>query len=205
MSTSHSVAQAIMNAVADLDEAFEDLPQASTVVPFRPLRAARPTPATLTECVPLLALALQFVDRAPCALTVNAVERYRADATRMLENMRPVIERAAGLTLEDWAAQTFADADVADVVEELADGFELTEGQFPESRADDDMAVSMPECIPLLAVALEIINRGPAGLTIEAVEHYRESIMNLLERIRPAIEHEARHALAAWTSQLQAA
>ena len=60
----------------------------------------------------------------------------------------------------------------------------------------------MPECIPLLAVALELISRGPAALTIAAVKHYRASAMNPLKQIRPALEQESRRRLASWTSEL---
>jgi hypothetical protein len=207
MQTSHSVARAIAHAVADLDDTFDLLPddaqQPATIVEFGPQKGEKPAPASVNECVPLLSMALHFIDRAPCALTVDGVEQYRADATRMLEHIRPVIERAADLPLAAWAAQTFADPDVGDIVDELADGFELTAGQLPEPALYcQDGPMSMPECVPLLAVALELISRGPAALTIEAVEDYRSSAMNLLKQIRPALERESRRALASWASEL---
>jgi len=59
--------------------------------------------ATLAECVPLLAIALEFVSRGPAALTVDAVEKYRLSAVKILEHLRPVIEREADLTLGEWA------------------------------------------------------------------------------------------------------
>ena len=51
--------------------------------------------ATLAECVPLLAIALEYVSRGPASLTVDAVENYRLGAVKILEHLRPVIEREA--------------------------------------------------------------------------------------------------------------
>jgi hypothetical protein len=59
--------------------------------------------ATLAECVPLLAIALEYVNRGPASLTVDAVEKYRLGAAKLLEHLRPVIEREADLTLGEWA------------------------------------------------------------------------------------------------------
>ena len=59
--------------------------------------------ATLSECVPLIAMALEYINRGPAALTVDAVERYRLGAAKILEHVRPVIEREADLTLGEWA------------------------------------------------------------------------------------------------------
>jgi len=59
--------------------------------------------ATLSECVPLLAIALEYVSRGPASLTVDAVEKYRLGAVKLLEHLRPVIEREADLTLGEWA------------------------------------------------------------------------------------------------------
>ena len=139
----------------------------------------------------------------PFALTIDGIEQYRADATRMLAHIRPVIEREANLSLATWATQTFADPDLAEIVDELAGGFDLTAVQPPEPILPCNSGpVSMPECVPLLAVALELISRGPAALTTAAVEHYRASAMNLLKPIRPALEQESRRRLASWTSEL---
>ena len=66
--------------------------------------AARPT--SLAECVPLLDVALEFIDRGPAELTIEAVEAYREAAIRLLENMRPVIERQAKATLAAWRARS---------------------------------------------------------------------------------------------------
>jgi hypothetical protein len=59
--------------------------------------------ATLSECVPLLAIALEYIGRGPAALTVDAVEKYRLGAVKLLEHLRPVIEREADLSLGEWA------------------------------------------------------------------------------------------------------
>jgi len=58
---------------------------------------------TLTDCVPLLAIALEYVSRGPASLTVDAVEKYRLGAVKILEHLRPVIEREADLTFGEWA------------------------------------------------------------------------------------------------------
>jgi hypothetical protein len=45
---------------------------------------------------------LEFIGRGPASLTVDAVERYRLGATKILEHLRPVIEREADLSLGEW-------------------------------------------------------------------------------------------------------
>lgn len=69
------------------------------------VRLARSKTASLSECVPLLDVALDFIDRGPTELTIQAVEAYRESAIRLLENMRPVIERQAKATLAAWRTQ----------------------------------------------------------------------------------------------------
>lgn len=59
--------------------------------------------STLAECVPLLAIALEYVSRGPASLSVDAVEKYRLGAVKLLEHLRPVIEREADLTFGEWA------------------------------------------------------------------------------------------------------
>ena len=58
--------------------------------------------ATLSDCVPLIAIALEYVSRGPAALTVDAIEKYRLGAVQLLEHLRPVIEREADLTFGEW-------------------------------------------------------------------------------------------------------
>jgi len=59
--------------------------------------------ATLAECVPLLAIALEYINRGPSGISVDAIEKYRLGAAKLLEHLRPVIEREADLTLGEWA------------------------------------------------------------------------------------------------------
>ena len=99
---SQSVAQAVAQVAQYLDAVFPSAPP-SNVTYLSDRRGPRPTPKTLTECVPLLTIALQFVDRGPTALTVEGVEEYRANVIRLLEHVQPVLEREAGMTLGDWA------------------------------------------------------------------------------------------------------
>jgi hypothetical protein len=42
----------------------------------------------------------------PAELTIEAVESYREAAIRLLENMRPVIERQAKATLAAWQTRS---------------------------------------------------------------------------------------------------
>jgi hypothetical protein len=106
---SQSVAHAVAQAAHDLDESFTlGAPKAGNVTYLHDRRASKPAPRTLAECVPLLSVALEFVDRGPASLTVEGVEAYRANAIRLLEHVRPVIERQAGHTLADWAAKQTA-------------------------------------------------------------------------------------------------
>ena len=115
-----------------------------------------------------------------------------------------MIERTAELTLGGWIAKTFADPKISDTVEELSDAFELMGGQLPH-LASAGAAVTLAECIPLLAIAVELIGRGPAAITIEYVEDYRASVLQLLEYVRTAVENEAKRMLESWTSELLAA
>jgi hypothetical protein len=46
-----------------------------------------------------------MIDRGPEELTIEAVETYRENAIRLLENMRPVIERQAKNMLASWMNQ----------------------------------------------------------------------------------------------------
>jgi hypothetical protein len=71
-------------------------------------RLARTKTTSIAECVPLLAIALEFIDRGPAELTIEAVESYRENAIRLLENMRPVVERQAKATLSDWMQRVSA-------------------------------------------------------------------------------------------------
>jgi hypothetical protein len=82
-------------------------------------------------------------------------------------------------------------------VQPITDAYDLAATRFNRSKT-----TTINECVPLLDVALEFIDRGPAELTIEAVESYRESVIRLLENMRPVIERQAKATLAAWQMQV---
>ena len=79
----------------------------------------------------------------------------------------------------------------------ITDPFELAAARLARSKA-----TTVAECVPLLDVTLDFIDRGPAELTIEAIEAYRESAIRLLENMRPVIERQAKATLAAWRHQV---
>jgi hypothetical protein len=82
-------------------------------------------------------------------------------------------------------------------VQSITDAYDVAATRFSRSKT-----TTINECVPLLDVALEFIDRGPAELTIEAVESYRESVIRLLENMRPVIERQAKATLAAWQMQV---
>ena len=92
------------------------------------------------------------------------------------------------------------------LIARLTDAYEII---ADEDAVHQECGTSTPaklaECVPLLAIAMELIDRGPAALTIEGIENYRTKVMALLEHIRPAVEREATLMLENWTSQLLAA
>lgn len=98
----------VMQIVDELTDAFERVATEFPSAEIIPLHEAKAESASLSECVPLLAIALEFVDRGPAALTVEAVESYRENAKRLLQHLRPAIEREARMTIADWAS-TFRD------------------------------------------------------------------------------------------------
>jgi hypothetical protein len=103
--------QSTSQILAQLTDAFEavaeELPEATNVMPLHDHKAGKASPVTLGECVPLLAIAIEFLNRGPAGLTIDAVETYRTHAMRLLEHIRPAIEREARMTLADWAKQHF--------------------------------------------------------------------------------------------------
>ena len=82
-------------------------------------------------------------------------------------------------------------------VQSITDAYDVAVTRFTRSKT-----TSIAECVPLLDVALEFIDRGPAELTIEAIESYREAAIRLLENKRPALERQAKATLAAWKVQV---
>jgi hypothetical protein len=59
---------------------------------------------------------------------------------------------------------------------------------------DDRQAktLTLADCVPWLEIAMDFIDRGPSGITIEAVERYRRNMMEIIEHIRTAVEREAK-------------
>ena len=55
--------------------------------------------------------------------------------------------------------------------------------------------MTLADCVPWLEIALDFIDRGPSGLSIEAIERYRGSVIEILEHVRPVVEREARQAM----------
>jgi hypothetical protein len=82
-------------------------------------------------------------------------------------------------------------------VQPITDAYDVAATSLARSKT-----TTLAECVPLLDVALELIDRGPAELTIEAVESYREAAIRLLENMRPVIERQAKATLAAWRHQV---
>ena len=81
----------------------------------------------------------------------------------------------------------------AQLIEHLTDVFERSGGQLPGTQS-----ATIAECVPLIAIALEYIGRGPSALTVEAVEKYRLGAVTILEHVRPVIEREADLSLGEW-------
>jgi hypothetical protein len=114
MSTSDSVAQVVAQTAAELDDAYElPNPLPSNVYVLHPRRPAKPRPKTISECVPLMAVAAEFLRRGPDDLSIASVEAYRAKAIELLSEVKPVIESRAGMTLEEWAADVIAQPGIA--------------------------------------------------------------------------------------------
>jgi hypothetical protein len=80
---------------------------------------------------------------------------------------------------------------------ELPGQVELTHGCRSVARA-----TTLAECVPLLAVVLDVVEHGPHELTMEAIETYRADVMELLEHIRPIVEREANVVIADWPPAL---
>lgn len=113
MSPTDSVAQVIAETAAELDDAFElPDPLPSNVYFLRPRRTAKARPTTIAECVPLMAVATEFLRRGPDEVNIGGVESYRAKALELLTEVKPVIEARAGMSLEDWAAAVIANTPI---------------------------------------------------------------------------------------------
>jgi hypothetical protein len=82
-------------------------------------------------------------------------------------------------------------------IQPITDAYDVAATRLARTKT-----ATLAECVPLLDVAVELIDRGPAELTIEAIESYRESAIRLLESMRPVIERQAKATLAAWKHQV---
>src|SRR6266700_7752225 len=72
---------------------------------------------------------------------------------------------------------------VAQLVARLTDAFEsLADDPSAQDQAANAGPSALAECVPLLAVVVELINRGPTALTIEGVESYRTRIASRASR-----------------------
>jgi hypothetical protein len=93
------------------------------------------------------------------------------------------------------------------LIARLTDAFEfLMDGKAQNVAFDEgaDAPATIADCVPLMAIALELIGRGPTSISVEGVENYRAKVMHLLAQIRPVIEQEAKTSLADWTRRLAA-
>jgi hypothetical protein len=113
MLTSRSVAQVVAQTAAELDDTFEITDASVGNVYFlHARRPAKAVPRTLTECVPLLTVAAEFIKRGPGDVTIEAVEAYRIRAMELLAEIKPVIESRAEVSLDDWAVEMLARPEV---------------------------------------------------------------------------------------------
>src|SRR3954451_21634490 len=81
----------------------------------------------------------------------------------------------------------------AALIEHLTDAFEQSNEQVPENKT-----ATLAECVPLLAIALEYIGRGPAALTIDAGEKYRLGAVKFPEPLAPVTAREPTPSLGQW-------
>ena len=97
MTTSNSVAQIIAQTAAELDDAFElPDPLPKNVYLLRPRRPTKARPTTIAECVPLMAVATEFLRRGPDDVSIAGVEAYR---TKALELAQLIISSLEGALL----------------------------------------------------------------------------------------------------------
>src|ERR1043165_2093817 len=109
MTTSNSVPQISAQTAAELDDAFElPDPLPSNVYRLRPRQPAKARPTTIAECVPLMAVATEFLRRGPDGGGIAGVEPYRTRPLELPTGVKPVIETRAKLSLDDWAAAVIA-------------------------------------------------------------------------------------------------
>ena len=93
---------------------------------------------------------------------------------------------------------------VAQTAAELDDAFELPD-PLPSNvyflhprRPAKPRPKTIAECVPLMAVAAELVRRGPDELSIASIEAYRTKALELLTEVKPVIESRARLTLDDW-------
>jgi len=64
----------------------------------------------------------------------------------------------------------------------------------PPSEDSGTKGLTLSDCVPWLEIAADLIERGPSGLTIEAMERYRRNLLEIIDHIRPAVAREAERA-----------
>jgi len=92
---------------------------------------------------------------------------------------------------------------VSQLVARLTDAYEDMPDDVTEPVTGEPTTIA--ECVPLIAITLELLHRGPTSISIESVESYRTKVLQLLAQIQPAIEREAKLSLADWTDSLDQA
>jgi len=97
---------------------------------------------------------------------------------------------------------------IAQTAAELEDAFELPD-PLPSNvyflhprRPAKPRPKTIVECVPLMAVAAELVRRGPDDLTIAGVEAYRTKALELLAEVKPVIENRANLTLDDWADAM---
>jgi len=95
---------------------------------------------------------------------------------------------------------------IAQTAAELDDAFEVPD-PLPSNvyflhprRPAKPRPKTIVECVPLMAVAAELVRRGPDDLTIAGVEAYRAKALELLTEVKPVIETRAKLSLDDWAA-----
>jgi hypothetical protein len=98
-----------------------------------------------------------------------------------------------------------------ETLDRSATAFEFVAALLPKTEASSassdgprsvPRATTLAECVPLLEMALDVVDRGPDDMTIDAIETYRSHVIEILEHIRPILECEANSKMADWAPGL---
>jgi hypothetical protein len=95
---------------------------------------------------------------------------------------------------------------IAQTAAELDDAFELPD-PLPSNvyvlrprQPTKARPTTIAECVPLMAVATEVLRRGPDEVSIAGVEAYRAKALELLAEVKPVIETRAKLSLDDWAA-----